>query len=226
MSTLFWMITITDRRSTDAFLQLYEQQGVTVNLRTVGSGTAVQETLSTLGLEKTEKAVLMAVVTEDSWKKIQRGLRRTLRIDVPGTGIAFTVPLSSIGGRRALQFLTEHQPLTLKEESTLKDTRYELLLVIANQGHTGSIMDAARADGPEKRHHEGHHGRGRPESGGHRVLAAGHRYRRSAPAGRGRTRRTITTLEGIFSTFVIERLINVEFFVIIEERFSRKECVI
>ena len=41
MSTLFWMITITDRRSTDAFLQLYEQQGVTVNLRTVGSGTAV-----------------------------------------------------------------------------------------------------------------------------------------------------------------------------------------
>ena len=84
------MITITDRRSTDAFLQLYEQQGVTVNLRTVGSGTAVQETLSTLGLEKTEKAVLMAVVTEDSWKKIQRGLRRTLRIDVPGPGIAFT----------------------------------------------------------------------------------------------------------------------------------------
>lgn len=29
----------------------------------------------------------------------------------------------------------------------MKDTRYELLLVIANQGHTGSIMDAARAEG-------------------------------------------------------------------------------
>ena len=70
-----------------------------------------------------------------------------MRIDVPGTGIAFTVPLSSIGGRRALMFLTQHQPLTLKEESTLKDTRYELLLVIANQGHTGAIMDAARAAG-------------------------------------------------------------------------------
>ncbi len=28
------------------------------------------------------------------------------------------------------------------EESTLKDTHYELLLVIANQGHTGSIMDS------------------------------------------------------------------------------------
>lgn len=91
--------------------------------------------------------MLLAVVTEDTWKAVRTDLRRKMRIDVPGTGIAFTVPLSSIGGRRALMFLTQHQPLTLKEESTLKDTRYELLLVIANQGHTGTIMDAARAAG-------------------------------------------------------------------------------
>lgn len=147
MSSLFLMITITDRRSTDGFLQLYKSHGVTVSMRTVGSGTAVQETLSTLGLEKTEKAVLLAVVTAESWQKIQKDLRRKMQIDVPGTGIAFIVPLSSIGGKRALMFLTEHQPLTWKEESTLKDTRYELLLVIANQGYTGSIMDAARVAG-------------------------------------------------------------------------------
>ena len=220
MSSLFLMVTITDRRSTDAFLQLYQQRGVDVNLRTVGSGTAVRETLATLGLEKTEKAVLLAVVTEDTWKAVRTDLRRKMRIDVPGTGIAFTVPLSSIGGKRALGFLTEHQTLTWKEESTLKDTRYELLLVIANQGYTGSIMDAARrhrhprqghrhggcgqvhGHRPREREgagahrephraeepdHESHHGRGRPQGGGHRVLAAGHRHRRSAPAGRGRT---------------------------------------
>ena len=207
MSSLFLMVTITDRRSTDAFLQLYEQRGVDVNLRTVGSGTAVRETLATLGLEKTEKAVLLAVVTEDTWKAVRTDLRRKMRIDVPGTGIAFTVPLSSIGGRRTLMFLTQHQPLTLKEESTLKDTRYELLLVIANQGHTGAIMDAARAAGrrspvpwcgPRERkragahrgphagkepHHESHHGRCRAQGGRDRVLAAGNGYCRSASAG-------------------------------------------
>ena len=137
----------TDRRTADAFLQLYEAHGVNVTLRTVGTGTAVQETLSTLGLEKTEKAVLFAIITADSWPRIQKALRRQMRIDVPGTGIAFIVPVSSIGGKRALLFLTEHQTLELKEESTLKDTRYDLLLVIANQGYTGSIMDAARAAG-------------------------------------------------------------------------------
>ena len=147
MNSLYWLVTITDRRSTDAFLALYAEFGVTVSLRTGGSGTAVQETLSTLGLEKTEKAVLFAMITADTWPRLQKDLRRKLQIDVPGTGIAFIVPVSSIGGKRALQFLTEHQTFTVEEESTLKDTRYELLLVIANQGHTGSIMDAARAEG-------------------------------------------------------------------------------
>ena len=147
MSALFWMFTITDRRSADGFARLYERHGVTVTLRTVGSGTAVQEMLSTLGLERTEKAVLMAAVTAQAWQAVRRDLRREMCIDVPGTGIAFTVPLSSIGGKQALMFLTEHQPLIWKEESTLKDTRYELLLTIANQGYTGSIMDAARAAG-------------------------------------------------------------------------------
>lgn len=147
MNSLFWLVTITDRRSTDAFLALYETFGVTVSLRTVGAGTAVRETLSTLGLEQTEKAVLFAMITTDTWPRLQKALRRELRIDVPGTGIAFTVPVSSIGGKRALQFLTEHQTFVRKEENTLKDTHYELLLVISNQGHTGSIMDAARAAG-------------------------------------------------------------------------------
>ena len=61
------------------------------------------------------QAVLLAVVTAESWQKIQKDLRRKMQIDVPGTGIAFIVPLSSIGGKRALIFLTEHQPLTWKE---------------------------------------------------------------------------------------------------------------
>lgn len=162
MNTLYWLVTITDRHSTDAFLALYEEHGITVSLRTVGAGTAVRETLSTLGLEQTEKAVLFAMITAETWPGLQKDLRRKMRIDVPGTGIAFIIPVSSIGGKRALQFLTEHQTFALKEESTLKDTRYELLLVIANQGHTGSIMDAARAAGagggtvhPRQRHRHG-----------------------------------------------------------------------
>ena len=147
MNPLYWLVTITDRPRRTPFWKLYKSFGVDVSLRTVGAGTAVQETLSTLGLEKTEKSRALCHHHSGQLAPHPKALRRQMRIDVPGTGIAFIVPVSSMGGKRALLFLTEHQTLELKEESTLKDTRYDLLLVIANQGYTGSIMDAARAAG-------------------------------------------------------------------------------
>ena len=37
MNTLYWLVTITDRPTTDAFLKLYKSFGVDVSLRTVGA---------------------------------------------------------------------------------------------------------------------------------------------------------------------------------------------
>ena len=137
MSQLSWMITITDRKKAPDFVALYQQQNIHVSLTTVGAGTAVSETLNYLGLERTEKAVIFTTVTDSRWKAVKRQLEHTMNIDVPGTGI---------GGKRALQFLTEDQDFQIGEETTLKDTKYELLIVIANQGYSGLIMDAARSE--------------------------------------------------------------------------------
>ena len=146
MSQLSWMITITDRKKVPDFVALYQQQNIQLSLTTVGAGTAVSETLNYLGLERTEKAVIFTTVTDSRWKAVKRQLEHTMNIDVTGTGIAFTIPVSSIGGKRALQFLTEDQDFQIGEETTLKDTKYELLIVIANQGYSGLIMDAARSE--------------------------------------------------------------------------------
>lgn len=146
MSELYWMITITDREKNKRFTSLYQQCGVAVTLSAVGAGTAVSEMLDYFGLEKTEKTVDFSVVTGDTWKQIKRSLQNDLKIDVPGTGVAFTVPLSSIGGKKPLMFLTANQNFEIGEESSLKDTKYELLVVIANQGYTNQVMDAARGE--------------------------------------------------------------------------------
>ena len=66
---------------------------------------------------------------------------------MPGTGIAFTVPLSSIGGKRELAFLTQGQDFEKGEESILKNTEHELLVVISEQGYSETVMDAARRAG-------------------------------------------------------------------------------
>lgn len=113
----------------------------------LGRGTAASEVMDYFGLESAEKAVMFGMVTEETWKTVKRGLQKRFRIDVPGTGIAFLVPLSSIGGRREIKFLTEHQDFVKEEEGTLKDTSHELLVVIANQGYRNMVMDAAKSAG-------------------------------------------------------------------------------
>ena len=144
---LYLMFTITDRSRLPRFIDLYQRHGLAVNLVTLGRGTAASETLSYLGLDRTEKAVCCAVVTSGVWSEIRSALRRELRIDVPGTGIAFTVPLSSIGGKRELAFLTAGQNFEKGEESTLKNTEHELLVAISEQGYSETVMDAARHAG-------------------------------------------------------------------------------
>ena len=142
MSELYLMVSIMDRNKTKRFKSLYQSCGINVAFDTSGHGTAASEMLEYFGLEDSEKAVVMSVVTEDTWKEAKKGLERRLQIDVPGTGIVFVIPMSAIGGKRALYFLTDGQTFEKGEETTLKDTKYELLIVIANQGYTDQVMDA------------------------------------------------------------------------------------
>ena len=144
MSELSLMVTITSRKLTRRFIGFYEEMGLPVSFNTLGNGTASSEILDYFGLDGSEKSVLFHVITDSKWKEVKRQLRLKMNIDIPGIGIGFLIPLSSIGGVKALNYLTAGQDYVKGEESSLKDTKYELLVTIANQGYTEQIMDAAR----------------------------------------------------------------------------------
>ena len=147
MSEIYMLTTVMKRTMGKKLLTCYEENGLPVVLCTLAKGTASSETLDCLGMEVTEKIVMMTVATDETWKKVKHDLEDRLRIDVPGTGIAFLVPVSSIGGKKVLQFLTDGQQVEKIEESHMKDTPYELIVVIANHGHSEEVMDAARKEG-------------------------------------------------------------------------------
>ena len=147
MSKLYLMTTIINRNIGKKYLNLYKEEELQVMFITLGAGTASGDVLDYLGLEATEKAVVFNVLDEEGWKKTKKDLQKKLQIDAPGGGIAFIVPLSSIGGKKTLQFLTTGQEFQKEEESELKDTVHELIVVIANQGYIELVMDAARGAG-------------------------------------------------------------------------------
>lgn len=147
MSRLCLMTTIISRKQSKKYLKLYEDEKLQVMFVTLGSGTASGDMLDYFGLESKEKVVVFTVLEEDKWTVVKKRLRHELQIDAPGEGISYIIPLSSIGGRKTLEFLLVSREFRKEEESALKDTVYELIIVVVNQGYVESAMDAAREAG-------------------------------------------------------------------------------
>ena len=131
MGNIYLMTTIIDRSIIKKYYELFQENNLNVLFGFLGSGTASSEVLDYLGLDGAEKAVVFSVVEEHTWIATKKGLEKKLKIDAPGGGISFIIPLSSVGGKKALQFLIESEDYQKQEETTLKHTNHELIVVMA-----------------------------------------------------------------------------------------------
>ena len=150
MNKLYWLITIIQRSDTEEYEQFYLSHGVDVTYSMLCNGTAREKTLSILGIEKTEKAMLFAVVNGLTLARLKKSLTLEMKIDLPNRGVAMAVPMSGIGGMRTVEYLTAGQEQTLDQEKTEEvrmQYEHELIVAIYEKGYTDLVMDAAREAG-------------------------------------------------------------------------------
>ncbi len=155
MKGLCLLFTIIKRSDIKEYHDFFEQNSVSVIYDTLGNGTAHEKTLSLLGIEKNEKAVLVSLVTYPTLKKILRGLALEMKIDLPDRGIAIAVPLSSVGGAKTLEYFSAGQDTddlndgadAPQNEEVEMQTVQELIVAIYEKGYTDFVMDAAREAG-------------------------------------------------------------------------------
>ena len=155
MKGLRLLFLIIKRSDVKEYHKFFEKNNISIIYDTLGNGTTHEKTLSLLGLEKNEKAVLISLVTPASLKKVLRGLAIEMKIDLPDRGIAVSVPLSSIGGAKALEYFSAGQEkdesdqngmISNKEEEKMVAEK-ELIVAIYEKGYTDMVMDAAREAG-------------------------------------------------------------------------------
>lgn len=145
MRHLYLMVTIVTRHLGEKYLKFYLEQELEVQLVTLGRGTANDAALDYFGLESHEKAVLFSFVTREKWQSLQKDMCKKLQIDLPGTGVAFLLPIGSIGGRGVFTFLT--RKFEMEGEEQMEESGYEMIVAVANQGYIEPIMEAARSAG-------------------------------------------------------------------------------
>ncbi|MBQ9263906.1 MAG: P-II family nitrogen regulator [Clostridia bacterium] len=150
------LLTIVDRGKGDTVARMLSKEGVMIQHIALGTGTAHKGLLALLGLKDTAKDVVVSFLRGDAASGAMRRLNHALEMDLPGKGIAFTVPLGSVGGSKTMQyFLGAGGPDTTREESKAmqQDTNpasvpqetpaHDLIVTIVNRGFTDLVMDAA-----------------------------------------------------------------------------------
>ena len=139
-----YVLSVINPYGASLMKRICEELDLPIVLSTPCRGTATRSMLDLLGMDSRDRRLFMTIASPEQTKKLIEEQRRRLYIDAPGNGVTLGVPIKSVGGAKTLAFLSNGQ--NVKGAPTL-NYDYELILVIANQGATDQVMDAARLAG-------------------------------------------------------------------------------
>ena len=146
MQSVKYLIIITHREFAQRYIDELKAIGVKTLLTKLCNGTATDDVLNYLDLEKTEKVMIETMVYSDQVGEVKECLLNKLELYTPGYGIAMFIPIDCIGGNFAKgYFLRERE----EKEKTMSDNQCKsvLILTVCNKGNTDLVMDAARSAG-------------------------------------------------------------------------------
>lgn len=119
--------------------------GLPLCIESLGRGTATRSMLDLLGLSAREYHVVMTMADQADTETLIAEARRQLYIDAPGHGIIVATPIKSVGGGNTLANLNKGR--SPAKSAPAINYNYEIILAIANEGYTDTVMDAARSAG-------------------------------------------------------------------------------
>ncbi|MDL2292576.1 hypothetical protein LJC17_03190 [Acholeplasma sp. OttesenSCG-928-E16] len=110
------LFAIVDRKLTDAATAIFHQETDGFCLELWGKGTASSEMVDLLGLGSPDKTVIIGTCKNSEIEHIFKRYKEELFFSKKGTGVAFSVPINSIG-KSSLDYI-EHK---FKEIKTLME---------------------------------------------------------------------------------------------------------
>ena len=125
---------------------LLNRYGIKVKTVSNANGTASPSLLDYFGLAETKKDVYFAVIPEYLERKILDKVKSIFKLDKEGTGVVFTIPISSSN-----KFLSEtfYKYDVGENDENMKDDKnnYHLIVTIVMEGYLEQVMAAAKRAG-------------------------------------------------------------------------------
>ncbi len=100
------LFTIVNRGKAEFYVDLLQNFEVNMQMVLAGHGTADSKIQNLLGLNDSEKSVIISVIRKDKSRAALTELEEKFKTIKGGKGIAYTVPMSSTIGVAIYQFLS------------------------------------------------------------------------------------------------------------------------
>ena len=103
------LITVVNREKVEFYTDLLQSFEVNMQMSFAARGTASSDVLQLMGLEDSEKSVIVSIIREDKANEALRALEQRFATIKRGKGIAYTVPLSGMIGVSLYQFFCNNR---------------------------------------------------------------------------------------------------------------------
>ena len=140
-----YVISITKPEAMPHLEQLCGELSVPICVSMHGRGTATGSMRELLGIESSERQVMLSVASREKTRVLIEEQRRRLHLGVPGHGIVIAVPIKSVGGGKTMAMLRGNEPM--EKSAPPQSCSHELIVIIAGKGQTDRVMNAAREAG-------------------------------------------------------------------------------
>lgn len=145
------MVTIVDRGRSKKVVDLIKSEGLPFHYACLGHGTANSDIMDYLGLGEPRKDLVLTFVPAPLAPALLAKAAEKLQLSIPGKGIVFTMPLSSVSGvvSKILNQPSAQESWPAEQEGApmAEKGKNDLVVVVVNHGCTDLVMDAARAAG-------------------------------------------------------------------------------
>lgn len=143
------LITIVDYSFGNVLKNLFKKSNMPIFLLTHGYGSAKSAIYDILGYGGPKKLVSISIQTENMSNHIMNQLHNEIDCSRPGTGIAFTISLSSVSS--VLSMVSRQADENIKTGSenmnAIPKAPYHLIMTIVNDGYFEQVMEAAKSAG-------------------------------------------------------------------------------
>lgn len=140
------LVAIVERGKSVRFREILQKNGIFLSEVCMGNGTASSDILDILGLESTEKDVIISITDAEAASSMMSKLSDQLAGNFGSKGIAFSLRLSAAPNIliKALELKSGKTPQEARKKMT---DAYTLIVITVNQGYADEVVATAKKGG-------------------------------------------------------------------------------